>query len=88
MRRATFSITRLFLAILVCGGASVASAREPSSDGVWDMVDRSEIELRKNADLRPWIQPSRYRAARLSAEPLATILGEAPMEFSQEADSR
>lgn len=86
-RRMSLAV-RFSLFILVCSLASLGTAGDLSVDEVWTHVGSAEFQLRNESGLRPWIQPQRYKAVRLSASPLAGILDQAPVEFSGDAERR
>jgi len=88
MSRPMSLAVRFSLFVLVCSLASLGTAGDESIDGVWTHVGTSELQLRNEPGLTPWIQPQRYKAVRLSAVPLAGILDQAPVEFSGDAERR
>ncbi len=85
MSRPILSGVRCSLVVFVCGLASVVTAGDGSTDGVWSRAGANEFESRRDPGLTPWIQPRRHQGVRLSAAPLAGILDQAPMEFSRDA---
>jgi len=88
MSRRIYFAVRCSIFVLVCSMSLLVSAGDQSMDGVWTRVGAAEFESRKVSGLEPWIQPQRHQAVRLSADPLAGILDQAPMEFSADAESR
>lgn len=68
--------------------ATLSGAAEParvSPEGAWKLLEREQIEARRAANVRPWIQPRLYQAVELDRWILESTLDAAPMEFTEAA---
>src|SRR6185295_17519876 len=62
-----------------------AMARRSSDDGVWQLTDqRSLVEKQKELILTP----QTYQTIHLNQDALTALLGQAPLEFTNEAASK